>query len=87
MIAILKYNLDKPEDKVDHHLAMQASKLARLLDFVEQEIFRPARKHGYTDTKLQALLDTTEQGVELIGKLEKLYYEFKRELDIHDIYS
>lgn len=43
---------------------------------IAQEIFRPARKHGYPDTTTQHELDRAgEAGAELVHLLEKRFYK------------
>ena len=71
-------DLSKEEDAHEYELFKRMVNMDRLLTFVEQDIFRPARKHGYPDREIQDLLG--ENGEELIGKLEKAYYEAKCEL-------
>jgi hypothetical protein len=73
--------MDKEEDSHSYDQAMASPKLEQLIEFVEQEIFRPARKHGYPDPQLQALLESP-QAAELISLLESKYYEAKKELEL-----
>lgn len=53
--CILEYNL--PEDKEDLDCALNGAKYKHALWEVGQEVFRPARKHGYPNVKLQLLID------------------------------
>ena len=41
---------------------------------VAQEVFRPHRKHGYSD-EIQKLLDENESSYDVVEILEKLFYE------------
>jgi hypothetical protein len=59
---------------------------------ISQEIFRPARKHGYSDNRLNTLLESTRpmkedgeefpSGYEVVSKLEEKFYEILSEYDI-----
>lgn len=47
---------------------------------IAQEVFRPARKHGYPDSATQQELDKAgEAGAELVHLLEKRFYEILEE--------
>jgi len=48
---------DLPEDREDLDLALKAGALYSSLWDVSQKVFRPARKHGYSNPQLQKLLD------------------------------
>lgn len=83
MKITMEFNL--PEESEELRLAQLGPKYSILLDRIEQEIFRPARKYGYGSThtqKIQPLLDSINEkmdgkGTELIGLLEELYYQIK----------
>lgn len=46
---------------------------------IGNEIFRPARKHGYNTKALKAL---TDEQAEMIGVLEKMFYDILRNNNI-----
>lgn len=47
-----------------------------LLQEVQQEVFRPARKHGYANVKVQDLLEKLgDDGYELVSELETIFLE------------
>lgn len=46
---------------------------------VSQEVFRPARKHGYSDPEINKLVQDNEHAEELVGKLEELFCKILRE--------
>lgn len=94
----LKYNL--PDEQEEYETCMRSSKNAQLVWELEQQIWRPARKHGYPDphiSKLLGCLDTLvekyaqldpewptdeyghKNATDLIGLLERAYYELKNE--------
>lgn len=81
MEVSLRFTL--PEDKdelrhaqlgLDYHMA--------LIDIADN-IFRPARKHGYSDKALNDLLEKTgEDGTELISQLESEFFDIIEEYGI-----
>lgn len=89
MKAIIEFNLDEPWDRQRHSLLLQAENLATFLFDLEQGLFRPARKHGYPDSvigrRINQLIETNPDAVELIGLLEDLYFQMKTEAAIVDI--
>lgn len=92
MKATLSFNL--PEERDEFETAVNAGKYKSALWEISQRVFRPARKHGYGGT-VQRLLDrantmsapsmdgytedVVDLGTELIGQLEKLFYEILQE--------
>lgn len=88
MKAILEFNL--PEEQLEFQMASKASDMYAALWDIAQEVFRPARKHGYANEAVQNLLDKADEikiehdsaGTELISQLEKMFYEI---LDKHEI--
>lgn len=91
MKGILEFDL--PVEQEEFQAAVSAPDMKAALYDIGQEVFRPARKHGYPDAYLQRLLDKANEvtiatyddatkgpcdgcvGTELIGQLEKLFYE------------
>jgi len=81
MKANLEFNL--PEDDMEFKQASKAGAAFAALDDIKNEIFRPARKHGYSDENIRALLEKIgEDGNELIGLLESKLYEI---LNNHEV--
>lgn len=85
MKATLEFDLT--EERSEFQMAVNSHKYSQLLWKIEQEVFRPARKHGYLgDEKgkqLNRLLDkegSCEDVYEAIHLLEQMYYELKNEL-------
>lgn len=68
-----------PEDTEEMNLAMSAVSMHSALWEIAQEVFRPARKHGYPDRTIQDALDKCNEGEELIHLLEKRFYEILEE--------
>lgn len=77
MKAILEYNL--PEDQEDFIRATKALDMELALWDIANEVFRPARKHGYADQELNTL---AENNTELIGLLEQKFYAILEEKGI-----
>ena len=53
-----------PEDKESLDAAMKSSDMECLLWDLEQEVFRPARKHGYAEEEIQGLIEALDRLVE-----------------------
>ncbi len=84
MKGTIEFNLLDPEDRDHwHHINTEldyASKNA--LREISEQIFRPARKHGYSDQDLQTLLEKSKHGHELIAALEEIFHNIVNEYDI-----
>lgn len=53
------------------------------IDDIGNDLFRPARKHGYPDRKIQGCLEACgENGFELVSLLEDKFYEILEEREI-----
>lgn len=88
--ASLHFNL--PEEREEFETAVKAGDYKLALWDIAQEVFRPARKHGYSDGKIQKLLldidhnaDVSSEygkGTDLVGLLEEKFYEILRERGI-----
>lgn len=59
MKATLTFNL--PEEKEEFDLATNANRYASSLWEVSQEVFRPARKHGYPQKDINLLLECLDK--------------------------
>lgn len=77
--ATLRFNLEDPEDRHEFERMNAAASMANALWTISQEVFRPARKHGYPDTELREL---TDHEVEVIGLLEKKFYEILNDNEV-----
>lgn len=73
MKATLHFDLN--EDREEFRDCMQATKMSAALHDISNNVFRPARKHGYDDAALNALIEKNEDAVEIIHLLEVKYYE------------
>lgn len=60
---------------------LKAESMHAVLFEIANDLFRPARKHGYPDKDIQALVDK-DGGVELIGLLETKFFEILKERGI-----
>lgn len=86
-IITIKLDLSKEEDRYEYEHIRKATNYASALEDVGNYIFRPARKHGYSEqeiqdlvTKLDTLAGDAEPGAtELIRLLELLFYEILSE--------
>lgn len=93
MKGILEFNL--PEDGEEFDTARNAAKYRAALWEISQLVFRPARKHGYSDPRIQELLERADTltttagtpdfayeggvGTELVSKLEEIFYQILRD--------
>ena len=68
----LKFDCNDREEEAEALRAIQANAMQNALWRIEQEIFRPARKHGYGDQRLDAMLETCG---DLVDELSKRFYE------------
>jgi hypothetical protein len=84
MEATLKFNL--PEEQELFDLAIKAGPMQSALWEISQQVFRPARKHGYPDGKINELINKLgPDAEELIGELEQLFYKILEEQNVSTI--
>jgi len=83
MKGIIEFNLDEMEDKERFRKCLDADEMYLFLWEIEQRIFRPARKHGYSGdflgSQLNTLLDQSDDAAKAISLLEQLYYDLKND--------
>jgi hypothetical protein len=79
MKSTLSFNL--PEEHDDLMNALQAPRMSSALFEISQQVFRPARKHGYSDPELAKLAEGNE---ELIAKLEELFSQIIQQHEINE---
>lgn len=75
MKATIEFNLDDLEDKIKMKDALNAQSYKTTLYDIAREVFRPARKHGYADRKIQDIIEKNDDSIELVGLLEELFYK------------
>lgn len=76
--ATLTFHL--PEDRVEFDTAVKSLDLSSALTRIAQEVFRPARKHGYPEEYTNKLLKKAgEPGHELLEDLERRFWDILRE--------
>lgn len=86
MKKILEFNI--PEDQEEFEIYNKAVDMSIALHEIGEEVFRPARKHGYEylNPKIQKLIDQNpEYATELIWKLEELYRNILNNRGLHGI--
>jgi hypothetical protein len=79
MKGILEFNL--PEETDEFETAVMAQNIRSAIFDIQQMVFRPARKHGYADSKLQKMVEEKD-GEELIGELESIFCEILRQYGV-----
>lgn len=69
MKATLTFTL--PDDEESFNYAVKGAEAHFALEDVRNCVFRPARKHGYSDSEINALLEKLgDDGIDLIHQLE-----------------
>jgi len=76
----IEFNL--PEEQEDLNLALKANDLACAIFEIRNQVFRPARKHGYGHEAIDAFIQKNPDAVDLIYMLEQL---FTQVLDEHNV--
>lgn len=84
----IQFNL--PDERDDHYHAMHAAEYHTALWEIANQVFRPARKHGYGDSKINEIIekldahypDGGEGATELIGLLEEKFYKIIRQYNV-----
>lgn len=73
-----------PEESEEFETAVKSGSYKAALEDISNEVFRPARKHGYNNPDIYNLLKALPEGTgeELIGLLEQ---EFSRILQDREI--
>jgi hypothetical protein len=71
--VIIEFNL--PEEQEEFQDALNGTKNAIKFSEVWEKLFRPRHKHGYNNSKLQDLIDSSPQVGEALDILEELYQE------------
>ena len=66
--AILEFNL--PEEESELNMAINANNLQAALWEVGQAVFRPARKHGYSDSTIQRLVEQLDSITDAVEKAD-----------------
>jgi len=91
MKITLEFDSNNEDDMERYETMMKASKYQAVIESVRNEIFRPARKHGYPDSNINKLIEdcgvTHEQygrGEEIISKLEEIWGEILERYEIKD---
>jgi hypothetical protein len=80
-VVTIKFNL--PEEREEHDYAMNGATYHCCLWEIANEVFRPARKHGYDDQRINDLItkldnlagEDAEGATELISLLEQRFYD------------
>lgn len=94
MKAVLEFDLSDEDDKELHSMAVRSQDAFRVLSEIRDQIFRPARKHGYDDKKLQKLIDNSgtfdhpdygelSVGPEIIEILEDKFSQLLNEYNVN----
>jgi len=64
-----------PEDHEEYLLAMGGAAAAAAIDDIKNKIFRPYRKHGYSNKEMQDLVEGSSDVSTFMALLEKEFYQ------------
>jgi hypothetical protein len=78
----LSFNDASEDDRAKLKDILRATDMSLALWDISQEVFRPARKHGYPDVALAELIDKNPSAVDIIGLLEVKFHEI---LENHNV--
>lgn len=85
MKATISFSLPEEADELD--TALKAGKMQAALQEVRDRVFRPARKHGYSDMRMKQFCDENgelkDDVADAIGVLEEIYFEIINDFDIN----
>lgn len=75
MIGTLRFKL--PEEHEEFEIAQKGGDYKFALWDIGQQVFRPARKHGYAEDDIRELIQKIgeEDATKLIGLLEQKFFE------------
>lgn len=81
MEVTMKFDLPEENETFKQFFGGPAYKA--VLDDVAEKIFRPARKHGYSNPAIELLLEKLDDdGLNLISLLETIFYELLEEHEV-----
>lgn len=88
MKAILEFNLEEPYEEQAHRRAVKSLDAYLAIYDIAQEIFRPHRKHGYSDESINKYLNHDNEAIreavyDVIHLLEKDFYNILSARDIN----
>ena len=85
MIVTYQFDTGIEEHVQELDEVIKAKRMALLISEVRQELFRPARKHGYNDLAIQTILDKCgEDGINLIELLETRWSQMLESYNLED---
>ena len=83
----IEFNL--PEDREEFDNAINGSSAMAAISEIRNEIFRPIRKHGYSDTGISEVLKKLEKGEatpeEFVAELERKFNDILEDRDLIEI--
>lgn len=82
--AKLEFDLNDSYERSAHKRAVSATDAYIALHKIANNLFRPARKHGYSEEGLQNL---SQETIDAIGLLEEKFYNILEEqgVDLEDL--
>lgn len=86
----LQFSIEDKYEEQELRRALNANNAYSALWEIAQEVFRPARKHGYADPKIEQAMQNKELNhEEIVGLLEEKFFDIIRDHNIsfEDDYS
>lgn len=85
----IELELSDEEDHLKLRRMLSVDRVYEAMDSVTDEVFRPARKHGYSEARLSKFFDEKtvpieeiNRRIELVGALEDLFFECLKDNDV-----
>jgi hypothetical protein len=91
MKIVMEFDSENFEDMELHKIMLKANAAHAVIHEIRQQLFRPARKHGYDDPELNKLIDDSgmtqdgyTRGSMIVEALEKRFGEILEEYDVKE---
>jgi len=72
---VIEFNIESGFDEKSAMRALKADTAYNAISDIFKEVFRPARKHGYNDCRINSILDNSHDADELISLLEERFFK------------
>jgi DNA-directed RNA polymerase beta' subunit len=84
MKSYFEFDMESPDDIEKFNIMNKSEKMCLFIEDIYQKIFRPAFKHGYSDSKINSLIQEIgeEKALELIDQLRQIYNELLQQYEI-----
>lgn len=87
--GILEFNLDEPADKLAFKRANNSTDAYLVLFAIANDLFRPARKHGYNSPSIPEMdiQNWDDKTYAVVSELESMFYQILERygVDLNDL--